>query len=229
MRGDKALVTGVAAVVFAVFAGAAVLLSSGIVAQVALLVAGAAMSAGSWLLLTSINMPSHVAAIDLEALVGADPALKESAEAVNDMAARIEGACAADEPRGIAAEAAPLRELVASMVELVGLPEFTAAGSEEDRRLVLSLATSWLPGAWDQLVTNVRYLGFGGRASSRARRNVSALDSQCADVAGALDLVRTRIVEGASTQIETGADYLRQRLGHRPNELSLDQPPDDWS
>ena len=221
MRGERVMVVGVSAAVFAVFCGAAVLLATGVATQVGLVVVGALMSAGSWMLLTSLNMPGHVAAIDLEALVGADPALKESAAAVNEMAASIEGACAADEPRGIAAEAEPLRALVASMVELVGLPELTSAGAEEDRRLVLSLATTWLPGAWEQLVTNVRYLGFGGRASLRARRNVSALDAQCADVAGALDLVRTRIVEGASTQIETGADYLRQRLGSRPRELDV--------
>lgn len=220
MRGERVMAIGVSVAVLAVFCGAA-LLVAGVAARVGLIAAGALMSAGSWLLLTSLNMPSHVAAIDLEALVGADPALKESAEAVNEMAARIEGACAADEPRGIAAEAEPLRALVASMVELVGLPELASAGAEEDRRLVLSLATTWLPGAWEQLVTNVRYLGFGGRASSRARRNVTALDGQCADVAGALDHVRARIVEGASTQIETGADYLRQRLGHRPSELDV--------
>lgn len=220
MRGERVMAIGVSVAVLAVFCGAA-LLVAGVAARVGLIATGALMSAGSWLLLTSLNMPSHVAAIDLEALVGADPALKESAEAVNEMAARIEGACAADEPRGIAAEAEPLRALVASMVELVGLPELASAGAEEDRRLVLSLATTWLPGAWEQLVTNVRYLGFGGRASSRARRNVTALDGQCADVAGALDLVRARIVEGASTQIETGADYLRQRLGHRPSELNV--------
>ena len=220
MRGERVMAIGVSVAVLAVFCGAA-LLVAGVTARVGLIAAGALMSAGSWLLLTSLNMPCHVAAIDLEALVGADPALKESAEAVNEMAARIEGACAADEPRGIAAEAEPLRSLVASMVELVGLPELASAGAEEDRRLVLSLATTWLPGAWEQLVTNVRYLGFGGRASSRARRNVTALDGQCADVAGALDLVRARIVEGASTQIETGADYLRQRLGHRPSELDV--------
>ncbi|OUP39054.1 hypothetical protein [Olsenella sp. An188] len=220
MRGERVMAIGVSVAVLAVFCGAA-LLVAGVAARVGLIAAGALMSAGSWLLLTSLNMPSHVAAIDLEALVGADPALKESAEAVNEMAARIEGACAADEPRGIAAEAESLRALVASMVELVGLPELASAGAEEDRRLVLSLATTWLPGAWEQLVTNVRYLGFGGRASSRARRNVTALDGQCADVAGALDLVRARIVEGASTQIETGADYLRQRLGHRPSELDV--------
>lgn len=220
MRGERVMAIGVSVAVLAVFCGAA-LLVAGVAARVGLIAAGALMSAGSWLLLTSLNMPSHVAAIDLEALVGADPALKESAEAVNEMAARIEGACAADEPRGIAAEAEPLRALVASMVELVGLPELASTGAEEDRRLVLSLATTWLPGAWEQLVTNVRYLGFGGRASSRARRNVTALDGQCADVAGALDLVRARIVEGASTQIETGADYLRQRLGHRPSELNV--------
>ena len=220
MRGERVMAIGVSVAVLAVFCGAA-LLVAGVAARVGLVAAGALMSAGSWLLLTSLNMPSHVAAIDLEALVGADPALKESAEAVNEMAARIEGACAADEPRGIAAEAEPLRAHVAAMVELVGLPERASAGAEEDRRLVLSLATTWLPGAWEQLVTNVRYLGFGGRASSRARRNVTALDGQCADVAGALDLVRARIVEGASTQIETGADYLRQRLGHRPSELDV--------
>lgn len=220
MRGERVMAIGVSVAVLAVFCSAA-LLVAGVAARVGLIAAGALMSAGSWLLLTSLNMPSHVAAIDLEALVGADPALKESAEAVNEMAARIEGACAADEPRGIAAEAEPLRALVASMVELVGLPELASAGAEEDRRLVLSLATTWLPGAWEQLVTNVRYLGFGGCASSRARRNVTALDGQCADVAGALDLVRARIVEGASTQIETGADYLRQRLGHRPSELDV--------
>ena len=220
MRGERVMAIGVSVAVLAVFCGAA-LLVAGVAARVGLVAAGALMSAGSWLLLTSLNMPSHVAAIDLEALVGADPALKESAEAVNEMAARIEGAGAADEPRGIAAEAESLRALVASMVELVGLPELASAGAEEDRRLVLSLATTWLPGAWEQLVTNVRYLGFGGRASSRARRNVTALDGQCADVAGALDLVRARIVEGASTQIETGADYLRQRLGHRPSELDV--------
>ncbi|HBO61878.1 MAG TPA: hypothetical protein DD645_04270, partial [Olsenella sp.] len=185
MRGERVMAIGVSVAVLAVFCGAA-LLVAGVAARVGLIAAGALMSAGSWLLLTSLNMPSHVAAIDLEALVGADPALKESAEAVNEMAARIEGACAADEPRGIAAEAEPLRALVASMVELVGLPELASAGAEEDRRLVLSLATTWLPGAWEQLVTNVRYLGFGGRASSRARRNVTALDGQCADVAGAL-------------------------------------------
>ena len=63
--------------------------------------------------------------------------------------------------------------------------------------------------------------GSGGRASSRARRNVAALDEQCASVAGALDRIRTNIVDGASTKIETGSDYLRQRLGHRPPELSL--------
>ena len=220
MRGERVMAIGVSVAVLAVFCGAA-LLVAGVAARVGLIAAGALMSAGSWLLLISLNMPSHVAAIDLEALVGADPALKESAEAVNEMAERIEGACAADEPRGIAAEAEPLRALVASMVELVGMPELASAGAEEDRRLVLSLATTWLPGAWEQLVTNVRYLGFGGRASSRARRNVTALDGQCADVAGALDLVRARIVEGASTQIETGADYLRQRLGHRPSELDV--------
>ena len=220
MRGERVMAIGVSVAVLAVFCGTA-LLVAGVAARVGLVAAGALMSAGSWLLLTSLNMPSHVAAIDLEALVGADPALKESAEAVNEMASRIEGACAADEPRGIAAEAESLRALVASMVELVGLPELASAGAEEDRRLVLSLATTWLPGAWEQLVTNVRYLGFGGRASSRARRNVTALDGQCADVAGALDLVRARIVEGASTQIETGADYLRQRLGHRPSELDV--------
>ena len=174
-------------------------------------------------------MPKHVAAIDLDALVGADPTLKESAQAVNDMAARIEAACEADEPRGISAEAERLRAVVGSMAELVELPEFTTAGAEEDRHLVLSLATSWLPGAWEQLVTNVRYLGFGGRASNRARRNVTALDEQCADVAGALDRMRTGIVEGASTQIETGSDYLRQRLGHRPSELSLGEPTDELS
>ena len=227
MQGDKALVTGVAVTVFVVFAASAVLLASTLVAQLALVVAGAAMSAGSWMLLTSLNMPKHVAAIDLDALVGADPTLKESAQAVNDMAARIEAACEADEPPGISAEAERLRAVVGSMAELVELPEFTTAGAEEDRHLVLSLATSWLPGAWDQLVTNVRYLGFGGRASNRARRNVTALDEQCADVSGALDRMRAGIVEGASAQIETGSDYLRQRLGHRPSELSLGEPPDD--
>ena len=229
MQGDKALVTGVAVTVFVVFAASAVLLASSLVAQLALVVAGAAMSAGSWMLLISLNMPKHVAAIDLDALVGADPTLKESAQAVNDMAARIEAACEADEPRGISAEAERLRAVVGSMAELVELPEFTTAGAEEDRHLVLSLASSWLPGPWEQLVTNVRYLGFGGRASNRARRNVTALDEQCADVAGALDRMRTGIVEGASTQIETGSDYLRQRLGHRPSELSLGEPTDELS
>ena len=220
MPGERGLVLGMSAMVFVVFCVSA-LLASGLAAQVALVVVGALMSAGSWLLLTSLNMPRHVAAIDLDALVGADPTLKESAEAVSVMAGRIDEACAADSPRGIAAESERLRALVSSMAELVDLPEFATAGAEEDRHLVLSLATTWLPGAWDQLVTNVRYLGFGGRASSRARRNVTALDEQCAHVAGALDRIRTNIVDGASAQIETGSDYLRQRLGHRPSELDL--------
>ena len=221
MQGDKGLVLGISGAVFVVFCGSAALLAAGVVAQVALVAAGVLMSAGSWLLLTSINMPRHVAAIDLDALAGADPTLKESAEAVSGMASRIDEACAGDSPRGIAAESERLRAVVASMVELVELPEFASAGAEEDRHLVLSLATTWLPGAWDQLVTNVRYLGFGGRASSRARQNVTALDGQCANVAGALDRIRTNIVDGASAQIETGSDYLRQRLGHRPSELDL--------
>ena len=229
MQGDKGLVLGISAAVLVVFCCAAALLATGAAAQVALVAAGALMSAGSWLLLTSLNMPRHVAAIDLDALVGTDPTLKESAEAVSVMAGRIDEACAADSPRGIAAESERLRALVTSMAELVELPEFATAGAEEDRRLVLSLATTWLPGAWDQLVTNVRYLGFGGRASSRARRNVTALDEQCASVAGALDRIRTNIVDGASTKIETGSDYLRQRLGHRSPELSLGEPPDDLS
>ena len=220
MPGERGLVLGMSATVFVVFCVSA-LLASGLAAQVALVVVGALMSAGSWLLLTSLNMPRHVAAIDLDALVGADPTLKESAEAVSGMAGRIDEACAADSPRGIAAESERLRAVVASMVELVELPEFASAGAEEDRHLVLSLATTWLPGAWDQLVTNVRYLGFGGRASSRARQNVTALDGQCANVAGALDRIRTNIVDGASAQIETGSDYLRQRLGHHPSELDL--------
>ena len=224
MRGDKALVIGVAAAVFLVFAGVAVLIATNVVTRVALVGAGALMGAGSWMLLTSLNMPRHVAAIDLDALVGADATLKEAAAAVNGMLARIEDACAADEPRGIASEAAGLRVLVSSMAELVSLPEFSTAGSGEDRALVLSLASSWLPGAWDQLVTNVRYLEFGGRASTRARQNVLALEGQCEDVAGALDRIRTSIVDGASGQIESGSDYLRQRLGHRPSELSLDNP-----
>ena len=226
MPGERGLVLGMSAAVFVVFCVSA-LLASGLAAQVALVVVGALMSAGSWLLLTSLNMPGHVAAIDLDALVGADPTLKESAEAVSGMAGRIDEACAADSPRGIAAESERLRALVSSMAELVELPEFATAGAEEDRHLVLSLATTWLPGAWDQLVTNVRYLGFGGRASSRARRNVTALDEQCAHVAGALDRIRTNIVDGASAKIETGSDYLRQRLGHRSPELSLGEPPDD--
>lgn len=228
MPGERGLVLGMSATVFVVFCVSA-LLASGLAAQVALVVVGALMSAGSWLLLTSLNMPRHVAAIDLDALVGADPTLKESAEAVGGMAGRIDEACAADSPRGIAAESERLRALVSSMAELVDLPEFATAGAEEDRHLVLSLATTWLPGAWDQLVTNVRYLGFGGRASSRARRNVTALDEQCAHVAGALDRIRTNIVDGASAKIETGSDYLRQRLGHRSPELSLGEPPDDLS
>lgn len=228
MPGERGLVLGMSATVFVVFCVSA-LLASGLAAQVALVVVGALMSAGSWLLLTSLNMPRHVAAIDLDALVGADPTLKESAEAVSSMAGRIDEACAADSPRGIAAESERLRALVSSMAELVDLPEFATAGAEEDRHLVLSLATTWLPGAWDQLVTNVRYLGFGGRASSRARRNVTALDEQCAHVAGALDRIRTNIVDGASAKIETGSDYLRQRLGHRSPELSLGEPPDDLS
>ena len=228
MPGERGLVLGMSATVFVVFCVSA-LLASGLAAQVALVVVGALMSAGSWLLLTSLNMPRHVAAIDLDALVGADPTLKESAEAVCGMAGRIDEACAADSPRGIAAESERLRALVSSMAELVDLPEFATAGAEEDRHLVLSLATTWLPGAWDQLVTNVRYLGFGGRASSRARRNVTALDEQCAHVAGALDRIRTNIVDGASAKIETGSDYLRQRLGHRSPELSLGEPPDDLS
>lgn len=221
MGGDRALVAGIAAAVFVVFAVAAVLLATGVVAQVALVVVGSLMSAGSWMLLASLNMPHHVAAIDLDALAGADPTLKESAEAVSGMASRIDEARAGDSPHGIAAESERLRAVVASMAELVELPEFASAGAEEDRHLVLSLATTWLPGAWDQLVTNVRYLGFGGRASSRARQNVTALDGQCANVAGALDRIRTNIVDGASAQIETGSDYLRQRLGHRPSELDL--------
>lgn len=228
MPGERGLVLGMSATVFVVFCVSA-LLASRLAAQVALVVVGALMSAGSWLLLTSLNMPRHVAAIDLDALVGADPTLKESAEAVSGMAGRIDEACAADSPRGIAAESERLRALVSSMAELVDLPEFATAGAEEDRHLVLSLATTWLPGAWDQLVTNVRYLGFGGRASSRARRNVTALDEQCAHVAGALDRIRTNIVDGASAKIETGSDYLRQRLGHRSPELSLGEPPDDLS
>lgn len=221
MQGDKGLVLGISGAVFVVFCGAAVVLAVGVVTQAALVAAGALMATGSWLLLTSLNMPRHVAAIDLDALAGADPTLKESAEAVSGMASRIDEACAGDSPRGIAAESERLRAVVASMVELVELPEFASAGAEEDRHLVLSLATTWLPGAWDQLVTNVRYLGFGGRASSRARQNVTALDGQCANVAGALDRIRTNIVDGASAQIETGSDYLRQRLGHRPSELDL--------
>ena len=221
MQGDKGLVLGISGAVFVVFCGAAAFLAAGVAARAALVAAGALMSTGSWLLLTSLNMPRHVAAIDLDALAGADPTLKESAEAVSGMAGRIDEACAGDSPHGIASESERLRAVVASMVELVELPEFASAGAEEDRHLVLSLATTWLPGAWDQLVTNVRYLGFGGRASSRARQNVTALDGQCANVAGALDRIRTSIVDGASAQIETGSDYLRQRLGHRPSELDL--------
>lgn len=224
MRGDRVFVTFVSVAVLAVFAGAAVLLAPSPAVQVGLVAVGALMSAGSWLLLTSLNMPRRVAAIDLDALEGADPTLREAASAVNDMAARIDAACEGDEPRGIADEARRLRAIVASMAELAGLPEFTSAGAESDRRLVLSLATAWLPGAWEQLVTNVRYLGFGGRASGRARENLAELAAQCDDVAGALDRMRTNIVEGASTQIETGSDYLRQRLGRRAPELSLDAP-----
>ena len=221
MQGDKGLVLGISGAVFVVFCGASAFLAAGVAARAALVAAGALMSTGSWLLLTSLNMPRHVAAIDLDALAGADPTLKESAEAVSGMAGRIDEACAGDSPHGIASESERLRAVVASMVELVELPEFASAGAEEDRHLVLSLATTWLPGAWDQLVTNVRYLGFGGRASSRARQNVTALDGQCANVAGALDRIRTNIVDGASAQIETGSDYLRQRLGHHPSELDL--------
>lgn len=227
MAGDRGLVLGMSAAVFVVFCVAA-LLASGLVAQVALVAVGALMSAGSWMLLTSLNMPVRVSALDLDALEGADPTLKESAAAVSGMVERIDAACAADSPRGIAAESERLRGVVRSMAELVELPEFVSAGAEEDRHLVLSLATSWLPGAWEQLSTNVRYLGFGGRASSRARRNVTALDGQCEDVSAALDRIRTHMVEGASTQIETGSEFLRQRLGRHPSELSLDaSPPDD--
>lgn len=226
MRVEKVLVAGVSATVFVVFCTVAALLSTSLVTSALLVVVGALMSAGSWMLLTSLNMPSRVTAIDLEALEGADPTLREAAEELDEMLGRMDAACSGDDPHGIAAESERLRELVASMAELVALPEFSSAGSGEDRRLVLSLASSWLPGAWDQLVTNVRYLGFGGRASARARRNVTALDGQCDSVAGALDKVRTNIVADASARIETGSDYLRQRLGHLSRELSLDVPDD---
>lgn len=226
MRGDRVLMAGVSVAVLAVF-GAAALLVAGAAARVALVAAGVLMAGGSWMLLSSVNMPSRVLAIDVDALVGADATLREAAEAVNGMAARIDEACAADEPRGIATESEPMRALVSSMAELVSLPELASAAAGEDRGLVLSLASTWLPSAWEQLQTNVRYLGFGGRAGSRARGNVAALDEQCASVAGALDRIRTNVVSDASVRVETGSDYLRQRLGHRPSELSLDAPDDE--
>lgn len=224
MRGDRALRAGVSAAVLVVFGVAALLVTGA--ARVALAVAGALMAGGSWMLLSSLGVPGRVPAIDVDALVGADATLREAAEAVNGMAARIEEARAADEPAGIAAESNTMRELVASMADLVSLPELSSASAGEDRALVLSLASTWLPSAWEQLETNVRYLGFGGRAGTRARGNVAALEEQCASVAGALDRIRTNVVSDASARVETGSDYLRQRLGHRPSELSLDDPGD---
>lgn len=224
MRGDRALRTGVSAAVLVVFGVAALLVTSA--ARVALAVAGALMAGGSWMLLSSLGVPGRVPAIDVDALVGADATLREAAEAVNGMAARIDEARAADEPAGIAAESNTMRELVASMADLVSLPELSSASAGEDRALVLSLASTWLPSAWEQLETSVRYLGFGGRAGTRARGNVAALEEQCASVAGALDRIRTNVVSDASVRVETGSDYLRQRLGHRPSELSLDDPGD---
>lgn len=224
MRGDRALRTGVSAAVLVVFGVAALLVTSA--ARVALAVAGALMAGGSWMLLSSLGVPGRVPAIDVDALVGADATLREAAEAVNGMAARIDEARAADEPAGIAEESNTMRELVASMADLVSLPELSSASAGEDRALVLSLASTWLPSAWEQLETNVRYLGFGGRAGTRARGNVAALEEQCASVAGALDRIRTNVVSDASVRVETGSDYLRQRLGHRPSELSLDDPGD---
>lgn len=224
MRGDRALRAGVSAAVLVVFGVAALLVTGA--ARVALAVAGALMAGGSWMLLSSLGVPGRVPAIDVDALVGADATLHEAAEAVNGMAARIDEARAADEPAGIAAESNTMRELVASMADLVSLPELSSASAGEDRALVLSLASTWLPSAWEQLETNVRYLGFGGRAGTRARGNVAALEEQCASVAGALDRIRTNVVSDASVRVETGSDYLRQRLGHRPSELSLDDPGD---
>lgn len=224
MRGDRALRTGVSAAVLVVFGVAALLVTSA--ARVALAVAGALMAGGSWMLLSSLGVPGRVPAIDVDALVGADATLREAAEAVNGMAARIDEARAADEPAGIAAESNTMHELVASMADLVSLPELSSASAGEDRALVLSLASTWLPSAWEQLETNVRYLGFGGRAGTRARGNVAALEEQCASVAGALDRIRTNVVSDASVRVETGSDYLRQRLGHRPSEISLDDPGD---
>lgn len=224
MRGDRALRAGVTAAVLVVFGVAALLVAGA--ARVALAVAGALMAGGSWMLLSSLGVPGRVPAIDVDALVGADATLREAAEAVNGMAARIDEARAADEPAGIAAESNTMCELVASMADLVSLPELSSASAGEDRALVLSLASTWLPSAWEQLETNVRYLGFGGRAGTRARGNVAALEEQCASVAGALDRIRTNVVSDASVRVETGSDYLRQRLGHRPSELSLDDPGD---
>ncbi|RDB59710.1 hypothetical protein C1878_15110 [Gordonibacter sp. 28C] len=218
----RAVIGLVAALVFGVFLFAAFEFARTVPLRILLVAVGAAFSSGTWFLLVSVNTPQAVAAIDVDALSGMDATLKEAAEAVNAVTALMDAARSADDPHGIAAQSGNMRALVGSMASLISLDEFASSRNDADHHLVFSLATSWLPDAWESLTTNVRYLAFNGKAAAKAQGNIREIERQCAVVGGSLDTIRANIVSGTSDRIETGADYLRQRLGSRPKTLSLD-------
>lgn len=176
-------------------------------------VIGIVFTIGAWFVMTAVNVPVTVGRIDVSALEGVDATTREAAEAINKVLDGYSGAAAKDTPQGIVREASGVMETAHGMSSLISMPEFSQGGADSDRSLVFSLATSWLGDTWEGVLRNTKFLAYGGRAASKARQNLDEIGRQCTAVSDTLDKIRGGLVSDATTDVMSGAEYLRQRLG----------------
>ena len=209
----------VATIIVGIMAYAAFSLSTSFIVSVVLLIIGVVLAYGVRNLMISASMPDPLPQLDAAALLASDKTLQEAAEALNRVTADMSDAFAADKPRGIQAQAEPLSRLTGSISQLLGLKEFVDGGAGDDKRLLFSLTTSWLPDAWAELKANAGYLSFGGTASQKAFQNIQGVAAQCTTVEQALDRMRASIVDESSEGIETAAEFLKSRTGDGPRSL----------
>lgn len=216
---SKAFMVLVCVLILVVFYAPALLGLVGGAMRFGMPVIGIVFAVGAWLVMAAVNVPVPVGRIDVSALEGLDATTREAAEAINRVLDGCSDAIAGNVPAGIAHEAAGVLDVAHGMSSLIAMPEFSKGGADSNRSLVFSLATSWLGDTWEGVQRNTKFLAYGGRAASKARQNLSEIGRQCNAVSDTLDKIRGGLVSDATTDVMSGAEYLRQRLGDNAGDV----------
>lgn len=105
------------------------------------------------------------------------------------------------------------RDMLSSMNALMIMPEFLKS-SNDDRTLMCSLSSSFLPDTFDNIMNNTRYLSFSGSARDKAIDNLAEICKQISYVDGSIMKIQESIVNNQSMDVAVGTEYLKARISN---------------